>query len=155
MTIAVEPVAISPETAYAKVLELLPYMADTDLDAVVREIQKNMVVVNGDNQTRLQGYVTELKWNPEVKELSFWLGHVSMSKKKIGKVYEGDIEVFFFSYLAADISRWIFNGMYVGVEGKLRLAAKGFNRLPTLQGGHIVPAKQILTRIPCITDKGA
>jgi hypothetical protein len=149
------PPAVTPQQAMTTVMTLLPAMLPEDLDTVVREIQKNMVIINGGNRTVIEGYVTEMKWNAESKELSFWLGHLSTSKKKLGKLYEGDIEVFFYSYLAADIARYLYNGMYIEVEGKLRLPSKDIDRKPNIQGAHITPTKQILTRIPFITDKGA
>jgi hypothetical protein len=148
------PDTVTPQQAMTTVMTLLPVMLPDNLNTVVREIQKNMVVINLENELNIEGYVTDMKWNPDLKELSFWLGHLSTSKKKLGKVYEGDIEVFFYSYLAADIARYLHNGMLIGVQGKLRLSPRNIERKATLIGAHVRPAIHIFVRIPFITDKG-
>jgi primosomal replication protein N len=106
------------------------------------------VIVNGGNRSTIFGYVTELKYDANIKELSFWLGHISMSKKKIGKPYTGYIEVFYHSYYAEQISQWIHDGMYIEVEGKLRLNCKDRYARATIAGAHVTPGKQVVAKIP-------
>jgi len=115
------------------------------------------VIINGRNRIMIDGYVTELKWDAEKKEMRFRLGHISMSKKKIGKPYTTYIDVQFFSYYAAELARWIFNGMYVEVEAKLRGWPRGEKGREyweyCLIGAHVTPAKQVVASVPIILDK--
>jgi hypothetical protein len=110
------------------------------------------VIVNGRNRVMLDGYVTQLKYDAESKEMYLRLGHISMSKKKVGKVYTTYIDVYFYSYYAAEIARWIHNGMYIEVEAKLRGWQRGEVGREYFEycliGAHVTPAKQIMARIP-------
>ncbi len=110
-----------------KLCEQFSGVVREDMEKIVKYVEENVksrekekIIINGDNRSMLDGYVTNLKYNAEKRKLFFKLVSASTSTKSPGEVFYMNIPVFFYNAGADELSRRVRDGMYAKVEGKLR-----------------------------------
>lgn len=152
--------------ALSKIME--PTKAKEAIELVTTHLkaeESSKVIVNGKNRVLIEGYVTQLNYNPEKKNLYYKLGHISTSIKKLGKPFPMYIDCNFRNASAEELSKRIHEGMYVETEAKLRgnpvtldiqdLAKRGVKFVTytdyRLIGVHLQGAKQVAVKF---NDKG-
>jgi len=147
-----------------KIHDLLPIIPVEVIHKIVELVKAWLaegIVINGKNRVMIEGYVTKLKFDPENKCLKYALGHVSTSVRTPDKYFPMYIDTFFYNKAAEELSKRIYEGMYVETEAKLRgnekvlniaeLASRGLKHFKyteyQLIGTHITGALQIKKNI--------